>query len=90
MSMALWGTVFGALFGAYPTNQLGRKKTLTWVGILFLISALGSALAIHPYIFSFFRFIGGLAVGVSSITAPIYISEISSPKNIQDAEPRVD
>ena len=81
MSMALWGTVFGALFGAYPTNQLGRKKTLTWVGILFLISALGSALAIHPYIFSFFRFIGGLAVGVSSITAPIYISEISSPKN---------
>ena len=81
MSIALWGTVFGALFGAYPTNQLGRKKTLTWVGILFLISALGSALAIHPYIFSFFRFIGGLAVGVSSITAPIYISEISSPKN---------
>ena len=81
MSMALWGTVFGALFGAYPTNRLGRKKTLTWVGVLFLISALGSALAIHPYIFSFFRFIGGLAVGVSSISAPIYISEISSPKN---------
>ena len=81
MSMALWGTVFGALFGAYPTNRLGRKKTLTWVGVLFLISALGSALAIHPYIFSFFRFIGGLAVGVSSIAAPIYISEISSQKN---------
>ena len=81
MSMALWGTVFGALFGAYPTNNLGRKKTLTWIGILFLISALGSALSIDPYTFSFFRFIGGLAVGVSSIVAPIYISEISSPKN---------
>ena len=81
MSMALWGTVIGALFGAYPTNVLGRKKTLTWVGFFFFISALGSAFAMHPYTFSFFRFIGGLAVGVSSIAAPIYISEISSPKN---------
>ncbi|MBH45244.1 MAG: MFS transporter [Flavobacteriaceae bacterium] len=81
MSMALWGTVIGALFGAYPTNFLGRKKTLTWVGFFFFISALGSAFAMDPYTFSFFRFIGGLAVGVSSIAAPIYISEISSPKN---------
>ncbi|MBL6643654.1 MAG: sugar porter family MFS transporter [Flavobacteriaceae bacterium] len=81
MSMALWGTVIGALFGAYPTNVLGRKKTLTWVGFFFFISALGSAFAMDPYTFSFFRFIGGLAVGVSSIAAPIYISEISSPKN---------
>ena len=81
MSMALWGTVLGALFGAYPTNKLGRKKTLTWIGFLFLISALGSALAKDPYTFSFFRFVGGLAVGVSSIAAPIYISEISTPKN---------
>ncbi|MDG1968793.1 MAG: sugar porter family MFS transporter [Flavobacteriaceae bacterium] len=81
MSMALWGTVIGALFGAYPTDVLGRKKTLTWVGFFFFISALGSAFAMDPYTFSFFRFIGGLAVGVSSIAAPIYISEISSPKN---------
>lgn len=81
MSMALWGTVIGALFGAYPTNKLGRKKTLTWVGFFFLISALGSALAMDAYTFSFFRFIGGIAVGVSSIAAPIYISEISTPSN---------
>ena len=81
MSMALWGTVLGALFGAYPSNKLGRKKTLSWIGIFFLISALGSALAMDPYTFSFFRFIGGLAVGVSSIAAPIYISEISTSKN---------
>ena len=81
MSMALWGTVIGSLFGAHPTNVLGRKKTLTWVGFFFFISALGSAFAMDPYTFSFFRFIGGLAVGVSSIAAPIYISEISSPKN---------
>ena len=81
MSMALWGTVLGALFGAYPSNKIGRKKTLSWIGVFFLISALGSALAMDPYTFSFFRFIGGLAVGVSSIAAPIYISEISTSKN---------
>ena len=81
MSMALWGTVLGALFGSYPTNKFGRKKTLTWIGLLFLISALGSALALDPYTFSFFRFIGGVAVGISSIAAPIYISEISTSEN---------
>jgi sugar porter (SP) family MFS transporter len=80
MSMALWGTVVGALFGYYPTNKLGRKITLSWIGLFFLISALGSALAMDPFTFSFFRFIGGLAVGVSSIAAPIYISEISPPQ----------
>ena len=81
MSMALWGTVIGALFGSLPANRLGRKVTLTWIGFFFFISALGSALAVDPYTFSFFRFIGGIAVGVSSVTAPIYISEITTPKN---------
>jgi sugar porter (SP) family MFS transporter len=79
MSMALWGTVIGALFGGIPTEKFGRKKVLLWVGILFAISAFGSALASNPYIFSFFRFIGGLGIGVSSVVAPIYISEISTP-----------
>ena len=81
MSMALWGTVIGALFGSLPANRLGRKVTLTWIGFFFFVSALGSALAFDPYTFSFFRFIGGIAVGVSSVTAPIYISEITTPKN---------
>lgn len=81
MSMALWGTVFGALLGGIPCDKLGRKKTLFWIGILFLVSALGSALAPNPYIFSFFRFIGGIGVGASSVAAPIYISEISTAKN---------
>ncbi|MDJ0644649.1 MAG: sugar porter family MFS transporter [Flavobacteriaceae bacterium] len=78
MSMALWGTVFGALFGGLPCDRFGRKKTLIWIGILYLLSALGSAFAPDPYTFSFFRFIGGLGVGASSVAAPIYISEISS------------
>jgi len=81
MSMALWGTVVGAVFAGYPTNRLGRKSTLMWIGVFYSISALGSALANDPYIFSFFRFIGGLGVGASSIAAPVYISEISSAKN---------
>ncbi len=81
MSMALWGTVVGSLFGNIPCDQIGRKKTLFWIGVLYTASAIGSALATDPYLFSFFRFIGGLGVGASSVAAPIYISEISSPKN---------
>jgi sugar porter (SP) family MFS transporter len=79
MSMALWGTVLGAVFGGVPTEIYGRKKVLLWVGIIFAISALGSAFAANPYMFSFFRFIGGVGIGVSSVVAPIYISEISTP-----------
>ncbi len=81
MSMALWGTVIGALLGGLPADKFGRKKTLFWIGLLFLISALGSALAIDKYSFSFFRFIGGIGVGASSVVAPMYITEITSAKN---------
>ncbi|NER14774.1 sugar porter family MFS transporter [Leptobacterium flavescens] len=81
MSMALWGTVLGSLLGGIPTKWMGRKKTLFWIGILFFISAVGSGLAPDPYSFSFFRFIGGIGVGVSSVAAPIYISEITTANN---------
>jgi len=77
MSMALWGTVIGALFGGIPCDKYGRKNTLIWIGFLYLISALGSALAQDPFTFSVFRFIGGLGVGASSVAAPTYISEIA-------------
>ena len=79
MSMALWGTVVGALFAGIPAEKYGRKKVLLWVGILFAVSAFGSAFATGPYMFSFFRFIGGIGIGVSSVVAPTYISEISTP-----------
>jgi SP family xylose:H+ symportor-like MFS transporter len=77
MSMALWGTVIGALLGGYPSERFGRKPTLFVIGLLFLVSALGSAMASGPYSFSFFRFIGGLGVGASSVAAPAFISEIA-------------
>ena len=81
MSMALWGTVLGSLFGSIPCDRIGRKNTLIWIGILFLVSALGSAIAWDPYSFSFFRFIGGIGVGASTVASPTYISEISNKES---------
>ncbi len=81
MAMALWGTVIGAIFGGIPTNTLGRKKTLLIIGILFSISAAGSALSNDPFVFAFFRFLGGLGIGASTIAAPAYISEIAPAKD---------
>ena len=80
ISSALWGTVLGALFAGYPTNKFGRKNTLIWIGILFSVSAIGSALSNGPITFAIFRFLGGVGVGVSTIAAPAYISEISPPE----------
>ena len=81
MAMALWGTVFGAIFGGIPTRKFGRKTTLIWIGIFYSISAIGSALANDPVTFAIFRFIGGVGVGISGIAAPAYISEIAPAKN---------
>lgn len=81
MAMALWGTVVGALLGGIPAKKLGRKKTLIIIGVLYTISAFGSALSTGPIIFSFFRFLGGLGVGASTIAAPAYISEIAPAKD---------
>ncbi len=81
VSIALIGTVFGALFGGIPSDRIGRQKTLVWIAALYLVSALGSALATDWYVFLFFRFIGGLGVGASSVAAPMYISEISPPSS---------
>lgn len=81
MSMALWGTVIGSIFGGAPTEKFGRKKILMLVGILFTISSIGSALAQDPYLFSFFRLLGGIGIGISSVAAPTYISEISTARS---------
>jgi sugar porter (SP) family MFS transporter len=80
ISMALWGTVLGSLVGGYPTERFGRRKTLLWIGILYFVSAIGSAYAQDVYSFMIARFIGGLGVGISTVAAPMYISEIAPPK----------
>lgn len=80
ISMALWGTVIGAMTGGWPAERFGRRKTLFAVGILYLVSATGSALAPEVYSFMVSRFIGGLGVGISTVAAPMFISEIAPPK----------
>ncbi|QYA24530.1 sugar porter family MFS transporter [Gramella sp. MT6] len=77
MAMALWGTVVGAVFGGIPTNKIGRKNTLMIIGVLYFVSALGSALSNDPITFAVFRFLGGLGVGASTIAAPAFVSEIA-------------
>jgi sugar porter (SP) family MFS transporter len=77
MAAALYGTVLGSLMGGWPTDRLGRKGTLVWIGALYLVSAMGSALAPEVYSFIAFRFIGGLGVGISTVAAPLYIAEIA-------------
>ena len=77
IGMALFGTVIGAMFGGVPTNRLGRKKTLFWIGVLYSLSAIGSALSNDPVTFGIFRFLGGIGIGASTVAAPTYISEIA-------------
>ncbi|WP_439488033.1 sugar porter family MFS transporter [Algoriphagus sp.] len=77
VAIALYGTVIGALFGAIPADKFGRRASLLWIGVFYLVSALGSALAPDINSFMFFRFLGGLGVGASSVVAPMYISEIA-------------
>ncbi|WP_047816726.1 sugar porter family MFS transporter [Rhodopirellula islandica] len=80
LSAALWGTVVGSLVGGWPTDKFGRKNTLLWIGILYLVSAIWSGLATGMNSFMLARFIGGLGVGISTVAAPLYISEISPPE----------
>ena len=77
VSIALIGTVIGALTGAIPADRYGRKTTLYGIALLYLLSSLGTAFAPGWFTFLLFRFLGGFGVGASSVTAPIYISEIS-------------
>jgi sugar porter (SP) family MFS transporter len=80
ISMALWGTVVGSMIGGWPTERLGRRKTLLSIGMLYFVSAVGSAYAPEVHSFMIFRFIGGLGVGICTVAAPLYISEISPAK----------
>ncbi len=80
MGSALYGTVVGAIMGGWPTDRWGRRKTLLWIGVLYFVSAVWSAFATDAWSFSIARFIGGVGVGVSTVAAPLYISEIAPPE----------
>lgn len=77
ISIALIGTVIGSLIGAKPSDRFGRKNTLYFVAAAYLLSSLGTALADSWWVFLCFRLLGGLGVGISSVIAPVYISEVS-------------
>lgn len=80
ISSALIGTVIGALNAGKPADQYGRRSLLFVIAALYAVSAIGSALSPTLTSFIIFRFLGGLAVGASSVVGPMYISEISPAK----------
>jgi sugar porter (SP) family MFS transporter len=81
MGAALYGTVLGSLVGGWPTDRFGRRATLLWIGVLYVVSALGSAFAMDVATFIAARFVGGLGIGISTVAAPLYISEIAPPSH---------
>lgn len=79
MGSALYGTVLGSLLGGWPTDHFGRRKTLLFIGILYIVSAFGCGFATGPAMFVAARILGGIGIGVSTVAAPLYISEIAPP-----------
>jgi SP family arabinose:H+ symporter-like MFS transporter len=80
VSIAIWGTVVGAMLAGFPGERFGRRDSLRGLAIFYLVSALGCALAWSWSSLVVFRFIGGLGIGGSSVLAPMYIAEISPAK----------
>lgn len=81
VASALIGTVFGSLLAGWPAEKYGRKKVLQGIGLIYLVTSLVTALTSTWELFVFFRFIGGIGVGASSVVGPMYISEISPSKS---------
>ncbi len=77
VASSLIGTVIGSLIAGSPAQRYGRKKVLTVIALLYLVSAVGCALTPIWILFITFRFVGGLAVGASSVVGPMYISEVA-------------
>jgi SP family arabinose:H+ symporter-like MFS transporter len=77
VASALLGTIFGAMLAGIPGDRFGRRDSLRWTAILYLLSAVGAALAWNWYALLFFRFIGGLGIGASSVLGPMYVAEVS-------------
>jgi sugar porter (SP) family MFS transporter len=74
------GCIPGALFAGSLADKFGRKKLMIVTSILYVIAALGSGIAGSYVQLVVYRFIGGVAIGMASTLAPIYISEVAPPK----------
>ena len=77
VSSALWGTVVGSIIAGAPSDRFGRKASLQALAVLYVVTAVGCAVAWDWYSFLFFRLLGGLAIGGSSVIGPMYIAEIA-------------
>jgi MFS transporter, SP family, arabinose:H+ symporter len=77
VAIALVGTILGSMLAGLPGDRFGRRDSLRGMAVLYLISALGCAFAWDWYSLLFFRFIGGLGIGGSSVLGPMYIAEIA-------------
>src|ERR1700674_633722 len=80
IASALYGTVLGSMTGGWPADRFGRRLTLIFIGLLYLVGAICSALTTDVYGFILARAIGGLGIGMSTVVAPLYIAEISPPQ----------
>jgi SP family arabinose:H+ symporter-like MFS transporter len=80
VSIAIWGTVVGAMLAGIPGERYGRRDSLRIMALFYLVSALGCALAWNWWSLVVFRFIGGLGIGGSSVLAPMYIAEVAPAK----------
>ena len=80
VSIAIWGTVVGAMLAGFPGERYGRRDSLRGLAVFYLVSALGCALAWSWWSLVVFRFIGGLGIGGSSVLAPMYIAEVAPAK----------
>ena len=79
LGSALYGTVLGSLLGGWPTDKFGRKPTLLFIGVLYVVSAVGCGFAQGVGTLIVARFLGGIGIGISTVAAPLYISEIAPP-----------
>ena len=77
VAVGLVGTFLGALFAGKPGDKYGSRDSLKVVGAMYVVSALGCAVCWNFESFCVFRFIGGVAIGASSVLAPVYIAEIA-------------
>ncbi len=80
VASALVGTVIGSMLAGIPGDRYGRRDSLRGMAVLYVVSALGCASAWNWTALVIFRFIGGLAIGGSSVLGPMYIAEIAPAK----------